>query len=267
MPGRTMLELRLGVAATPARVARAAKLLADLAEHAFPRASRGWTVVVQNKTMRVGLRAWDEVEKRASSSAQSLADFIANPSIDAPFDAACVAADLVDYCKDEIAYEPAFHRPKTRKPLRVVNREFIRFLSVVREERPEVDAGQRMRGDTVIVSPVLRVGRSSEAASVRARVVLPNLDERDVAIESRAYDSLCDAVRSRTVMNVRLRVEWVRRDGELEIDPAKTVVLGVEPRNVITSGARLVGILGEAPAVSAADLRRALDSLREGDDE
>lgn len=261
MGGRKLLALRLAASATPARVARAAVMLAEIVETAFPRHAEGMTVIVENLTTTVWMKGW---EPGATTAIQSLDRFIDNPTDrHLPFDGSAIAEVLAEYCREVLADEPTFWRGGARKPFRVVDREFIKHLSVVVDERPS-DNRPRLRGTTVIASPVLRCGRTKEGSPARARIVLPGIGEREVKIGEGAYGSLCDAVKSRAVGRIRLKVQWRRGvDGDLEICADEVVALGFEPRVAPVSGARMVQLLAENPPITSAELDGVLKSLRE----
>lgn len=183
--------------------------------------------------------------------------FIGNPTTGSDrFNAAQTAKHLHEYCKEELDQGPTFWRAGGRRPFCTVNKEFLSHLVVVRKERADVVGPPRMRGTTVLVSPVLRVGRTTEESQVKARIVLPGIGERDVDVDDGAYGPLCEAVKSREVVNLRARVDWRRSGDDLALDPQAVVIASVEERKAVTNGAKLVALLGGKPPLTAEDVRR-----------
>lgn len=262
MKGTRVLELRLAVAATPARIARATRMIHEVVEAGFPAQRDRVTVVVENDPSRITMKGWTHA---AIAAVAALGEFIRNPTESVTgLDTAAVAEPLERYCCDEIAYGPAFWLPGSRKrPLRAVDREFIDHLHVVATSRPRV-RDPLVSGTTVVVSPVLRVGRTNDGAETKARINLPGLGTCDVGVDDAVYSDLCDAVKRKVTGRLRLLVEWRRvATGDLEIDPTRTTVLGFESRGQYTTGARMVEIATSSPALTADELDEVLQTLRE----
>lgn len=257
------MELRLAAAASPRRVADAAAMMAAALEAAFP-AVEGLTLVVENFDMKVRLRAWG---KESRLAADALKEFIKNPTASVPMVDVSGLADLLrSYCRDNLEDGITFWRPGARKPFRIVDREFIKILDVINEERMLLEgstATTKLRGTTVVSTPVYRVGRSSEDADPKARI---RIDGKyvEVKIAASAFAEFCEAAKHARPVSVRLTASWVRKDEGLVLIANGTTATAVERRDTERVNARLVAI---GPVVTDDEAALIWAGLGRGDDE
>jgi hypothetical protein len=260
---RAILELRLSTLATPSRVADATRMLALAIEAGFPDASAEMSLVVENREMRVHLGAWTE---KAARAATNFADFLENPTVQTLASDAMAMADAIEeYCRDAIELEPAFWKPRARKPFRVVNPEFLDHLRVVREERISVLVKPRLMGTTTIVSPVLRVGRLTTKSVRRARIQWAG-KSYDVEVDESVFANFCEAAKHGRPMKIQLVAAWAQAPDGLQFSNVGTKAVHIEEpqgyAGLINSElARL------PPLMTAEEASMVYAGLRRGDDD
>lgn len=258
-----ILEMRLGVLATPSRVADATRMLAQAIEAGFPDEASEMSIVVENHDMRVRLGAWSEA---ASNAGTKFSGFLENPtkSIEAS-DTTGMAEAIEEYCRETVELEPSFWRPRARKPFRVVDREFLDHLRVVREERVDTLVAPKVFGTTTITSPVLRVGRLTEKATLRARIRWAG-KPYDVEVDGDVYSSFCEAAKHGRSMRIQLVVAWMHTKEGLRFTNVGTKAVFIEePQTYL--GLVNSEIARLPPLMSAAEARMVYAGLRRGDDD
>jgi hypothetical protein len=256
--------MRLRALATPSRVADATRMLAQAIEAGFPDEAGDMSLVVENKDMRVGLAAWNE---KALDAANRLTDFLENPTQRIVADDTTGMAEAIEeYCREAVELEPTFWRPEAKKPFRVVDAEFLNHLRVVREERvPDQAAAPKLLGSTTTVSPVLRVGRLTERASLRARIRWAGT-AYDIQVETDVFAAFCEAAKHGRPMKIQLVVAWLQTPEGLTFSKVGTKAIGIaeaeSPLGLINSElARL------PPLMSTEEAKLVYAGLQRGDDD
>lgn len=220
-PPKGSLQLRLSAAASPERVYVAAGLFRDLLRAISPSlAEESVTLVVSNFAMTAGLRPQDPSGK---STVDALIRFLAKPIKEAnrrPGFAS--AAELITTYGPKLApYGAEFWTP--RRLLCKVDDELAVLMKRVSSGR----ARRLLRGDTTIYSPVLRVGRTDDQSTVRARVSISG-KARDIAIKQGQAEPFFDAAKHGRLCRVSVEAFWYRdEEGELELYVPKSRLVSV----------------------------------------
>lgn len=201
-------------------------MFAQAIEAGFPDEADEMSVVVENHDMRVQLGAWSE---RATDAGGRFREFLENPTKPIVADDMTGMAEAVEeYCREAVSFEPSFWVPKAKKPFRVVNAEFVDHLRVVREERvgPTV-AAPKLFGTTTIISPVLRVGKLTEKASLRARIVWAGATY-EIQVEKDVFPAFCDAAKHGHPMRIHLVVAWTHSPEGLRFSKVGTKAIAID---------------------------------------
>lgn len=282
-----MLELKLEHAATPERVAKATRLLADLLEPLVPgdqpESERNTlhsdpgrppvTVVVSNFTTSAAVRVWDQ---RVAPKVQVLVDFIANP--EAPIEGEFTplfAERIAKYAREEWQYQPSFWVENYR--LRSVNETYANQLeAAVRQKRRRP---QKFLGATFITTPILgiRVAKN-DAATYHARLVLPGGKESgdEVLVAPNVCAKFSAAFErgreTRQQFRVKLVGNWTRKGSRLEFtinDKDKLRATGIDDRIMRSNGPALLAEMDADPIIKREEMQGILRQVRGGgeDDE
>lgn len=218
------LDIALPAAATPARVAAAAAMLAEALDAAYPGLPPdSVTMVVNNFEMRAQVRARSP---EGAAAVATFAAFLENPTRAIHRKASATRiADAVAKYADHLAFA-TIKRPRARKQLATLDQRFTRELRALASVREPV---QSVRGTTQIQGLVYRVGRTDEDSDIRARV---RLDDEicDVRLSPQADPaSFYDAAKSGVASAITVDAVWLSSGERLVIDPGRSRLSAVQP--------------------------------------
>lgn len=256
--GKSILELRLPVAATPGRVEAAAQMFRLAIEAAYDDLPPdSVTMVVDNFKMNAGIRAWDRAGRTAVTRVEKVVrdpikEIRARP-------ASQRIADAIAKCRSEIQpYSPQILSPGTKKkPVPMDETFFNAIEGVAKRALPETD---RLRGGTEVYSLVYRVGRVDESKEIAARITVEGRT-RDVPIQTEALARrLFDAARDGRMVRLILEAHWLRDGMAWTVDPRSVRIIAMNEMEPI-SGA---DFLSQVPIFPSTDdeVRSLLEELK-----
>jgi hypothetical protein len=259
---REVIRLTLDAAATPERVRDLAKMFAETLRLIRPDMADGEvTMVVHNFTSDVEARGWDG---DGGDIIKLFGDLVDNPTeaIQANEELASAARTLANHAAELVQYRPVFWRDK--KELRVVDDVFVRTMRAAGAEATKAVSGS-LTGDTIVYSPVLRVGRNTEGGKVKARV---RLDGRFIDVEVVDDDlvpDLFEAAKTGKVCQIRLHGQWAE-DGDGGLTLRSPEVVAVDLDYAPWSGRKILEAARElAPHFTTEDFDRMLRDLQSED--
>ena len=260
-PTKSAIELRLPVAATPERVAAAARMFQRAVAAFGPELSPdSVTMVVGNFTTTAGLRAWSADGHAALTHIENvirdpLTEIRARP-------ASQLIADAIARGKKDLAkYRGEFVSPGTKRRPVVVDERFFNMIEGA--AKAPLESQDRIRGKTEVLSVVYRVGRSEESKDIAARI---NIDGTPRDITVRRSDDLIrclfDAARDVKMTRLTLEAQWLRDGDSWTIDPRNIRIIAVDDMSPMNGADLLHGFAGIVSTVSDDELRETLDTLK-----
>lgn len=216
------LQLRLHAPATPDHVVVAASMFRDLLSTTHPVLSEGSiTMVVSNFDMTAGLRYQDQSGRRVLEAISKV--------IRAPAEAVnrrpaltAVADILSEYAPKLVNFAPAFW--SSRGLIRSFDEKFVHTLSEVVKEQSRL----LLWGDTIVYSPVYRVGRTSDKEETRARIEIDG-QRHDIRVKKGSEGLFFDAAKNGDIHAVYLEAAWYRNEhGNLELDTRRSRAVSAE---------------------------------------
>lgn len=262
------LQLRLDRSASPERVARATRVLADVLDAVVPpKALEKVTVVVSNFDMRATVRVRDlAAEKAVAAVVRFLEDpFETAKDLD---DAGELAQPLAAYCREEGDLRPEVWSLGGKRPrrIRVLDRGFAEHLDVVARQRGP--RRRRLPGATFIQSAILRVGRWDEGAQTKVRLKLPDGTLCDVAVDEALVESFHDAAKSQRTFRVKVAGEWAREpDGTLVLMRREARAVEIDEKVSLGTGRQLITLVTEEPVIRKDELHAVLRAVGRGSDD
>lgn len=281
---KNMLELRLDHAATPERVARATRLLADMMQpllnfdedESLPEdgtriATPPVTVVVENYNTSATVRVWDP---RYEPAILALGEFIANPSDNVPEGdlASQLGQALTKYAKAEAVFHPSFWFAADvsglPRRLRSVDERFVADI--------ERAVGQRRRrrhktiGAAYVQSRIYQIGQIEEAAPIKVRLLMQDGTFANIVVDPDAVGAFAEAFATGKGREFRVKLvgDWIRVDGRLELArDAKLRAVSIDSRIASGDGLALVEAATARPVVRRGELAGVLRHLRGDDDD
>jgi len=259
----TLLELRLAAASTPARVEAAAHLFREALDAAVDGSTAdAVTMVVENFSMKIGLRAW---KPRGRTAISRLTKVMRNPLRElqrrpaALKIAQCLARDSADFVKEGAE----IFVPKEKEPVAVIDETFVKtFEGMIKQSLPEADA---VRGGDEIHSYVLRVGRADESKHLSARIRMDG-QVREVGVADlpeAKVRALFDAARDERLVRLQIEGVWLRDEGgEWALDPSRVQITGISTVDPISGAdflAEATAAIGEATPEEFKSLLEDLD--------
>jgi hypothetical protein len=220
------------------------------------------TMIVHNFKSDVEIRGWDD---DGGETVKVFGDLVNNPTeaIQANEELASAARTLGNYAAELAQYWPVFWRDG--KELRAVDDVFVRTMRAAGAEATTKAVGGSITGDTVVYSPVLRVGRRTEAGKVKARI---RLDGRFIDVEVDDEDlvpDLFEAAKTGKACQIRLRGQWIE-DGDGGLTLRYPVVVTLDLDYAPWSGRQILDAARElAPHFTAGDFERMLSELQSED--
>ena len=121
-------------------------------------------------------------------------------------------------------------------------------------------SGGELSGETVVYSPVLRVGRLHENGAVKARVRVEGRPI-DINVINDLVEHVWGAAKTGEIMPLRLRGKWVEADdGELHLERAE--LIGIDATFVRWTGYQLLEDIKQYSSLfSSDDFERMLAEL------
>jgi hypothetical protein len=222
------LAILLGKAATPARVADTAQMLAKAVEAALPLgvAEDAITLVVKNLNMVATLRAWTPAGDEALTFLSNVVFDPVRTSQNDPIRTAGVARALAHSGKDMVDDGGVFFVPCQSDSPRI---KLDRTLVHVLEQLASSEHTTRVHGGTQVYSVVLRVGRAKEQSSRHQVRLVINGKAQDVQLHADAFDSFVEAMRSGRKVKVELKACWRKLGSEFELDLQRTTAVRIDP--------------------------------------
>jgi hypothetical protein len=279
-----MLELRLEHAATPVRVAKATRLLADLLQPLLPADPPGdeqgggipgagaspVTVVVNNFSTSASVRVWDP---SVVGHVQMLVDFIGDPTTSMEGDLAPLFAEAIaKYARDEGHYHPSFWSAQHR--LRSVDERYAEELEAAIKQKRRIPP--RFLVATYIKTPILglRVTKANPPG-YRAKIQIPGGkeggDEVEVAPGARAAFSRAfeHGRETRQLFRVKVLGNWIRQaNNRLEFTiNEKLRATGIDDRVSTSNGPALVAEMDAEPILKRGETAGILRRVRSGEDD
>lgn len=258
------LRLKLDAAASPHRVEAAARIFKDALMAAAPDLpAASVTMTVSNRSMEARIRGWDAAAAEAVHSIGSTIDDPLEAIRTIPH-AKRIASALARSAPSFREDGAVFLRGRGRKPMARLDDDFVRVMEAAAADTRAKPP--RLQGRTEVRSPVLRVGRKSAGAPVRARIVITG-NLHDVQVVMGAEGKFFDAAKDGGHYRITIHAEWdADQRGAYSPDMTKVVALDAERVG------RLSGeeFLRQAPPLSQeayADIMELLCEQREEPDE
>lgn len=219
------------------------------------------TMVVSNRQMKAEFRTWTQ---RGASATETAEKFLEQPDKFVEKYPA-VGRGLALATAEPIAKLAAEHasilRPRARRPFRELSDEFarrIRKLGSVPSMPASALTG--VRGSDVLLTPILRVGRTAPGGQITARLLSPSGEFIEAAVSPDRAGILYEAARDDAPCIVTLDVVWVRVDGRLVADLRRACVRDVR-RHVSANAAAAISDF-QAGAAGSIDIKELLDNIR-----
>lgn len=215
-PGET-LKLKLATAATPSRARQAITMFEEALRHVDPGLQEdGVTIIVMNFDALIEIRGWKPPAEQAISLT---AELVKNP-VDAIQDhphLADAAASLAEHIDALCPFQPTFWHG--RRKIRSADEVFVHMLRAAGqtaslEVQQYRERQSQFLGETVIFSPILRVGRKNERGNLQARVILDG-HPTDISVVQQLEEHIWDAAKSGRMLPLRLQGRWVKGDKHL----------------------------------------------------
>lgn len=224
-----VFELRTPQAATPQRVADAARMLAKALEASEPDLEDGSvTMVVRNLDMKIAVRAQKPAGRRAL---RDLSRLIAAPlqTIQREPVLKRTAEAVAKECRALAEMGIEVYLPGRASPVAKVDRDFVNAMEAAAQHT--VPANELLRGTTETYGRVLRIGRTDERHSLMARIRFGG-EARDIQVADNlatdALDLLFAAVKDGRLVRVEIEVTWLKTpEGEWAVDRRGALVTGV----------------------------------------
>jgi hypothetical protein len=214
--------LTLDAAATPELVRRIAAMFEDTLSQIEPERREGdVTMRVENYHAIGEVRGWHEGGERTVRLA---AELVENPTeaVQQHEHLAAAARTLAAHASALTVYHPVFWRGRRR--LRPVDDIFVRTMRAAGQSTTSRREG-RLSGETVVYTPILRVGRAVEGGRLQARVRIEGRPA-EVAVNEDLVAHVWEVAKSGQTVPVRLRGQWVESDsGDLHLDHPEIVGL------------------------------------------
>lgn len=259
--GKTVLELQLDAAATPGRVERAARMFDDLVKAAGEQLPPdSLTLVVDNYSMRVGVRPQNEEGKRLLDRITSVLKDPLKALRETP-EVRELAKIVSDYGKDAKEDKARIKRWRAHRPFVEFDNVYIKMLSGAVESDPNPE--DSIKGTTVVYSPIYRVGRTSEGKKNQARVMLDG-KPHDIEIDDAAKADFFDAAKTGRTVMISLETEWIRgSDGSRKPRVKGTRAIAVQACDEDSSGKSILDAISDLPPLDPEQLASIIDRLEE----
>lgn len=222
-----MLLFELGGNASPGRVARIAKALDDAMHIVDPDLKdSSLTLVVRNLNMKGELRAWDsDGEAVVSRTIQ----FIAKPkaAIGRTSRGRLIAESLAKPLRVLAEEDTTIRLPGHQRILRRVTPDLVDSL-VEMAQSSRSTMFSRVRGGDVWIGRILRVGRSSESATIRALLAVDGQSPISADLQFEDGRRLFDAARDQSLCAITVEVTWVNGASGLVPDTKGVLIKGLE---------------------------------------
>lgn len=249
--------MTLETAATPELVARLAAMFGETLRQVDPDLCQGdVTMRVENYTAAAELRGWRRGGERAVRLTAALVE---NPTeaVQKHEHLVGAARSLAMHTARLIPYEPKFWR--NHKELRAVDDVLVRTMRAAGTSVGPRSEGN-LSGETIVYSPILRVGRALESGPVQARV---RLDGRpiDVDVAAHLIAQAWEVAKTGDVVPLRLRGEWLdSEDGGLHLQ--RSQIVGLDSTFARWSGHELLeDVKRQSALFSSEDFERMLNEL------
>jgi hypothetical protein len=259
---KPVLQFELGGPASPERVARAAKAFSETVRAVAPNLGDGdITMVVKNCSMHGELRAWT---KAAEDAAATAIRFLDKPKVAiAKTERGREIAHRLTAPLRVLAEEnTVIKKPRTQRTLKRLTTAFVDQLAFLAELPPE-SLINRLRGGDVVVTSILRMGRTREGAATMARVNVATDQQEEIRVPDRLTAEFFDAAKHGGLFAVTIEITWCRNSsGRLQRDFQGAVASAIEPTQLVDLPALIKQFQAEAPEAFA-DLDNTIDSIRD----
>ena len=261
---RTVAErvrLTLESSASPSRVKLVAEMFeATLRELAPALADDAITLVVDNRSMATELRGW---EGDGAKAVHSVVGLIKDPVrvLQANPDLAPTAFELAKGCQRLISYGARF-RDSENAEIACVDKVFVRAMRAAARGASVVSVA----GDTIVYSPILRLGRQKPSSPLRARIKLHGKFQTATVVEEIEPEAW-DVARSGKIASLRVRGVW-RSSGKQLAELTEPRVVGIEISYRGATGAELLAeVSKKADAFASIDFDVWIDEFRRSQDD
>lgn len=257
-----MLAFEFGGPASPDRVARTARALDEAVRVTAPGLADGdITMEVSNFNMHGEIRAWT---KPAEEAIAATIRFVEQPEkAIAKFEHGREVARKLARPLRLLAEEHAvLRKPRAKRPIKRVTVELADHLLTL-AELPRASLIDSLRGGDVVVTPILRVGRVREGATVLARINVTPEKQGEIRVPPGLVDAFFDAAKVGGIFAVTVDVTW-RRDnnGGLCRDLEEAVARGITPTEFTELPELIKQFQAEAPDAFA-DLDEVADNIHD----
>ncbi len=222
--GTPLLELLLAAPATPRVVEDAAHLFGRMLHAASPNLSNeSVTLTVSNFEAKVTLNGYSPEGKRAGKKISACLSR-PKPAIEKSAESRGIAACLIEDSRSLIKHQPIFQRPGTKKEVAKITDTYVQRLQSFVSGAPKIG----LRGTTTIVSPVLRVGRTTLERQIHARILIDGFPY-EVPVEKSKVGALYDESKLGATRRIKLDVQWTPdSSGAMKIDPTSAKIVGID---------------------------------------
>ena len=226
---RERVRLTLDAPATPEHVREIAEMFANTIREIRPDLAEGdVTLVVKNFTSETELRGW---QGEGVEAVKLFGDLVEDPTqaIQEDADLAPAARTLATHASKLVPYGPKFKRG--RKKARAVDDIFVRTMRAAGTDalRAKIAASPgHLTGETIVYSPVIRVGQVSEGARLTARIKIEGKFD-EVTVDDEHFETLFDVAKRRTVCQFRIRGRWEENHlGDLHLTAPHLVEINLD---------------------------------------
>jgi hypothetical protein len=252
------LRLTLDTPATPELVRALAQMFEETLRHIDPALHEGdVTMRVENSDIAAEIRGWREGGQRA---VRLTAELVENPTaaVQKHDHLAAAARTLATHTAPLTPHRPTFWRGD--KALRLVDDVFVRTMRAAGQTAMP-RAEERLMGETVVYTAILRVGRTSEGGRLQARIRLEGRPV-DVHVGEELVGHVWEVAKAGHVVPLRLRGQWVDSDtGDLCLAHAE--IVGLDATFTSWTGRELLDeVKAHAGLFSADDFDRMLTDLQ-----
>jgi hypothetical protein len=211
---------------------------------------------VENLNAVTEIRGWRGAGERV---VRLTAELVENPTqaVQAHSYLAAAARTLATHAATLTPYLPMFWRGGEQ--LRAVDDVFVRTMRAAGQPKAPAAEGELV-GETLVHTPILRVGRSSEGGRLQARIRLEGRPI-DVNVDDKLVEHVWEMAKTAQTVPVRVRGQWVMSDsGELRLEHAE--IVGLDATFVAWTGAELLNDAKQHSALfSTGDFDRMLTDL------
>jgi hypothetical protein len=219
------------------------------------------TMVVSNLQMKAEFRTWTQ---RGAGATETAEEFLEQPD-DFVEKHPAMGRMLALATAEPIAKLASEHasilRPRARQPFREVSDEFARRIRKLGSTPALlVSTLPAVRGSDVLLTPILRVGRTTPGGQITARLLSASGEPIEAVVPPDRAGILYEAARDDAPCVVTLDVVWIRVDGRLVADLRRACVRDVR-RHVTTAASVAIGDF-QAGTAGGIDIKELLDNIR-----